>query len=60
MPQKSRSKGDQTIKLGQLTEQKREIVFLENYTQGGRVTSRKPFSKTSKLNMSLDQKFDIL
>ena len=50
----SRSKDNQTVKFGQLIEYNmRKIEKL--YPKYGRETSPKPFSKKSKLSISLDQ-----
>ena len=52
----SRIRGNQTKKLGQPIEYKmRNNFFEKSYTICGRETVPKPFSKTSKLSMSLDQ-----
>ena len=52
----SRSKGNQTIKFGQLTEYNMKNIFLEkSYTKCGGKTIPRPFSKKSKLSISLDQ-----
>ena len=50
------SKGNQALKLGQLTEYRIRNVFLEKlYTKYGGETIPRPFYKKSKLNISLDQ-----
>ena len=50
-----RSKGNQTMKLGQLIKYNMRIIFLEkSYTKCGGETSRL-FSGKSNLNISLDQ-----
>ena len=52
----SRSKGNQTKKLGQLIKYKMTIIFLEkSYAKCGRETIPRPFYKKSKLSISLDQ-----
>ena len=53
----SRSKGNQTVKFGQLIEYNMRKIFLKKpYPKCGGETSPKPFSKKSKLSISLDQK----
>ena len=55
LPNISRSKGNQTIKFGQLIEYKIRNIFLEkSYTKCGGVTSPRPLLKL-KLRISLDQ-----
>ena len=55
-PDISRSKGNQTIKFGQLIEYNMRNIFLEkSYTKCGGETIPRPFSKKSKLSLSLDQ-----
>ena len=57
----SRSKGIQTMKFGQLKEYNIRHIFLEkSHTKCGGVTILRPFSKKSKLNMSLDQWCKVL
>ena len=52
----SRSKGNQTMKLGQLMECNMRNVFLEkSYTKFGGETSPRPFSLNLKLSISLDK-----
>ena len=52
----SRSKGNQTIKFGQLIEHNMRNIFLEkSYTKYGGETCPRPFSEKLKLSMSLDQ-----
>ena len=52
----SRSKGNQTKKLGQLIKYKMTIIFHEkSYAKCGRETIPRPFYKKSKLSISLDQ-----
>ena len=56
LPNISRSKGNQTMKYGQLIEYNMRNIFLEkSYTRCGGETIPRPFSKKSKLNTSLDQ-----
>ena len=50
------NKGNQTMKFGQLIECNMRNIFLEkSYTKCGRETIPRPFSKKSKLSISLDQ-----
>ena len=52
----SRSKGNQTMKFGQLIEYNMRNIFLEkSYTKCGGETSPRPFSEKLKLSISLDQ-----
>ena len=52
----SRSKGIQTMKFGQLIEYNMKNIFLEkSYTKCGGETIPRPFSKISKLIVSLFQ-----
>ena len=52
----SRSKGNQKMKFGQLIEYNMRNIFLEkSNTKCGGETIPRPFSKKSKLGMSLDQ-----
>ena len=52
----TRSKDNQTVKLGQLIEYNMRRFFLEKlYPKYGVETSHKPFSKKSKLSVSLDE-----
>ena len=52
----SKSKGTQTMKLGQLIEYNMRNNFLEkSYTKCGGETIPRPFSKKSKLSISPDQ-----
>ena len=54
LPNISRSKGNQSLKFGQLIEYNMENIFLEkSYTNCGRETIPRPFSKNSKLNIYL-------
>ena len=56
LPYISRGKDNHTVKFGQLIEYNMRKIFLEqSYTKFGGETSPKPFSKKSKLNISLDQ-----
>ena len=56
MPDISRSKGNQTMKYGQLIEcNMRNILPEKLYTKCGGVTSPRPFSEKWKLSISLDQ-----
>ena len=52
----SRSKGNQTMKFGQLIEYNMRNIFLEkSYTKCDGKTSPRPFSRKLKLGISLDQ-----
>ena len=52
----SRSKGNQTMKFGQLLEYNMRNIFVEkSYTKCGGETIPRPFSKNLKLSRSLDQ-----
>ena len=52
----SRNKGNKAMKFGQLTEYNVINISLGNsYTKCGRETIPSPFSKKSKLSISLDQ-----
>ena len=56
LPNISRSKGNQTMKFGQLIECNMRNIFLEkSYTKCGGETSLRPFSEKLKLRISLDQ-----
>ena len=56
LPTISRSKGNQTMKYGQLTECNMRNIFLEkSCTKCGKETSPRPFSEKLKLSISLDQ-----
>ena len=56
LPNISRNKGNQIMKFGQLIEYKITNIFLEkSYTKCYGETIPRPFSKNSKLNISLDQ-----
>ena len=52
----SRSKGNQTMKFGQLIEHNMGNSFLQkSYTKSGRETSPRPFSEKLSLAIPLDQ-----
>ena len=52
----SRSKGNQTMKFGELTEYNLRNIFLEKlFTKCSGGTISRAFSKKSKLSISLDQ-----
>ena len=52
----SRSKGNQTMKFGQLIEYNMRNIFVEkSYTKCAGETIPRPLSKMSKLSISLDQ-----
>ena len=56
LPNISRSKGNQTMKFGQLVDYDMRNIFLEKpYTKCGEETSTMPFSEKLKLSISLDQ-----
>ena len=56
LPNISKSKGNQTMKFGQLIECDIRNIFLEtSYTKYGVETSPRPFSEKLKLSISLDQ-----
>ena len=56
LPNISRSKGNQTMKLCQLRDYNMRNIFLENSdTKCGEETSSRPFSEKLKLSISLDQ-----
>ena len=56
LPTISRSKGNQTMKYGQLTECNMRNIFLEkSCTKFGKETSPRPFSEKLKLSISLHQ-----
>ena len=51
----SRNKDNQTMKFGQIVECNMRNIFVEKlYTKCGGEAIPKPFSKKSKLNISLD------
>ena len=57
----SRSKGNQTMKFGQLIECNMRNIFLEkSYAKCGGETSPRPFSEKLKLSISLDQNSKVL
>ena len=61
LPNILRSKGNQTMKLGQLIDYNMRIMFIEKlYTKYGGETSPRPFSEKSKLSISLDQQSKVL
>ena len=51
----SRSKDNQSMKFGRLTEYNRKILLEKSYIKCGGKTIPTPFSKKSKLRISLDQ-----
>ena len=56
LPNMSRSKGNQTMKFGQLIEYKMRSIFLEkSYTNRWVKSIPRPFSEKYKLSKSLDQ-----
>ena len=56
LPNISRSKDNQTMKSGQLVEHNIRNIFLEkSCTKCGEETILRPFSKKTKLSISLDQ-----
>ena len=56
LPNMSRSKGNQTMKFGQLIEYKMRNIFREkSYTNRWVKTIPRPFSEKSELSKSLDQ-----
>ena len=61
LPNISRTKGNQSMKLSQLLEYNMKNIFLEkSYTKYDGETNPRPFSKKSKLSMFLDQQSEIL
>ena len=57
----SRSKGNQAMKFGQLIEYNMRNIFLKkSYIKCDRKTIPRPFSKISKLSISLDQYSKVL
>ena len=55
-PNISRSKGNQTMKFGQLIEYNMRSTFLKRLsTKCGKKTSPRPFSEKSKFRITLDQ-----
>ena len=55
LPNISRSKGNQTLKYGQLECNTRNIFLEKTYTKCGEDTSPRPFSEKLKLSISPDQ-----
>ena len=56
LPNISRNKGNQTMKVGKLIEYNMRNIFVEkSYTKCAGETIPRPLSKISKLNISLDQ-----
>ena len=56
LPNISRSKGNQTMKFGQLIDYNIRNIFLEkSYTKCGGETIARPFSEKLTLNINLDQ-----
>ena len=56
LPNISRSKGNQKVKVGQLMEFNMRNIFLEkSYTKCDGETSPRPLSEKLKLSISLDQ-----
>ena len=61
LPQISRSKGNQTMKFGQLIECNMENIFLKmSYRKYDEETSPSPFSENIKLIISTDQQDKVL
>ena len=61
LPNISRSKGNQTMRFGQLIEYNMRNIFAEkSYTKCGGETIPRLFSKKSKLSVSLDQYSKVL
>ena len=61
LPNILRSKGNQTMKLGQLIDYNMRIMFIEKlYTEHGGETSPRAFSEKLKLSISLDQQSKVL
>ena len=61
MPNISKSKGNETMKYGHLTEYNMRNIFLEKpYTKCGGETNPRPFSGKLKLSISLDQYSKVL
>ena len=55
LPDTSKSKGNQTMEFGQLTDYNMRNVFFEtSYTKCGGEALFRPFSKNSKLSIFLD------
>ena len=56
LPNISRNKDNQKMKFGQIVEYNMRNIFVEKlYTKCGGEAIPKPFSKKSKLSISLDQ-----
>ena len=56
LPNISRTKSKQTMKIGQLIEYNMRNIFVEKtYAKCGRQAIPRPLSKTSKLSISLDR-----
>ena len=55
LPNISRCKDNQKMKFGQFIEYIRNAFLEKSYTKCGGETSPRPFSKKSKLSISLDQ-----
>ena len=61
LPNISRSKSNQTMKFGHLMEYKKTNIFVEkSYTKCGGETIPRPFSKKTKLSISLDHQSKVL
>ena len=61
LPNISKSKGNRTMKFGELIECNMRNIFLEkSYTKCVGETSARPFSKKSRLSIPLDQHSKIL
>ena len=61
LPNISRSKGNQTMKFGQLITYNMRNIFLEkSYTKCGGEASPRPFDKKTKLSISLDHQSEML
>ena len=61
LPNILKNKSNQTIIFGQLIECNMRNIFLEkSYTKCGGETIPRPFSKKSKLSISLDQQSEVL
>ena len=54
-----RRKGNQTMKFSQLIEHNMRNIILENDPQSAGDASPRPFSKNSKLSISLDEKSEM-
>ena len=60
LPNISRSNGNQTMEFDQFIEYNMIIFFQKSYTKFGGHTSLRPYAKTSKLSISLDQHSEVL